>query len=68
MTIWFSKVNNGIKDYKSKSFTICFRYEHWRTLYIGENRPKKGDPWHVYDFNICFLGIVICYTNWDYNR
>lgn len=65
MTIWFSKKINGQKRYCSKSIMIKFYPQHWRFLKWHTNGAKPGDK--CYDLNIWLFGLLINYTNWDYN-
>jgi hypothetical protein len=68
VTIWFSKKFNGVKRYCSKSISINFYPQHWKSYQWKSNgalKSRKEDT--CYDLNIYFLGIFLSYTNWDYN-
>lgn len=68
MTIWFNKKNNGQKIYCSRSISVNFYPQHWKSLQWKDNGAKRGRREDkCYDLNIHFLGIFFSYTNWDYN-
>jgi len=69
MTIWFSKINNGVRKYCSKSISINYHLQHWKLFSIYTNGAIKGNKQHTcFDLNIQVLGIFFSYTNWDYNN
>jgi hypothetical protein len=66
MTVWFSKKNNGVKDYCSKSISLRFLPQHWKLRQWKSNGAVKGNPKDTcYDLNIYFLGVFFSYTNWS---
>jgi hypothetical protein len=68
MTIWFSKKTNKEHTYRSKSISINFLPQHWKSVRWKSNGSVKGRKEDTcYDLNINFLGIFFSYTNWDYN-
>ena len=67
MNIWFNKKNNGFKNYYSKLVSINILPQHRKTFTFKSNGAIKGID-KCYDYNICFYGLMISYTNFDYNQ
>jgi hypothetical protein len=68
MTIWFYKKIGSKKIYCSKSITINFHIKYFFKFKCYTNGAKKGNIKDIcFDLNIHLFGILLSYTNWDYN-
>lgn len=68
MTIWFSRNENKVKQYCSKSISLSFHPQHWKLIQWKNNGAKKGIKEDTcFDLNVYLLGVFFSYTNWDFN-
>jgi len=65
LTVWFGK--SAVGSGKSKSFSIFFYPQHWKTFGANHNGAVKGKDMCL-DVSFWALGFCFNYTNWEYNK